>query len=412
MVLCAHMPALHDSAERVRRVLPLLIVAGLAGAILTRAYDDFDLLPTVAVTGIAAAVLYVTVYLRERRALARGLAIAAVGAGIWWAALRGAGFVAGLADTIGAGGLGLAVDQAIRARRATGDAARLARDLVLLWLVFPLATIAGLALFDETARALPRAWDARAYVLDTAFPLHAFQVGRLLERFGWIRSVASFVYEQIFLFLTVLVAMRARLRSPPAADLLLVCAFASIVGQTGYYLTPIVGPGFAFQAKFPDVLPDVARLPTTAVPVPPQWARNCMPSIHTVWGLVFLWNTRPFGWAVRASGVFVLVFTVLATLGLGYHYVIDLVAAVPFAAAAQAVATRVRDARVARLRWRAIGVGVGLSLAWIVAPRWLPYAIAGVPGLLDVLALATVAAGVLAERTLARATRSDVSPAP
>jgi len=209
----------------------------------------------------------------------------------------------------------------------------------------------------------------------------------------------------------VLVAMRTRLRKAPAAELLLVCAFASIVGQAGYYVTPIVGPGFAFQAKFPDVLPDVAYLPTVAVPVPPQWPRNCMPSIHTVWGLVFLWNARPFGWAARAFGAFVLVFTVLATLGLGYHYVVDLVAAVPFAAVAQAVGTRATDPRAARLRWQVIGGGVALSLAWVVAPRWLPYGVAGVPGLLDVLALATIAAGVLGELALTRATRTALAPA-
>jgi len=404
------MPALHDSAARVRRVLPLLFVAGTAGAVLTRAYDDFDLLPTVAVTGVAAIILHLAVYLRERRALVRGLAIASAGSLVWWGALHAVGFVAGLADTVGAGGLALVVDQvirAVRARDAPGDAGSPARELVLLWLVFPLATIAGLALFDETARALPRAWDARAYVLDTAFPVHAFHVGRLLERFAWMQPVARFVYEQIFLFLTVLVAMRTRMRTAPATDLLLVCAFASIVGQAGYYITPIVGPGFAFQAKFPDALPDITYLPTIAVPVPPQWARNCMPSIHTVWGLVFLWNTRPFGWAVRAFGAFVLVFTVLATLGLGYHYVVDLVAAVPFAAVAQAVGTRVTEPRSARLRWQVIGGGVALSLAWVVAPRWLPYGLAGVPGLLDVLALATIAAGVLGELALARATRTD-----
>ena len=408
------MSALHDSAQRVRRALPLLFVAGTAGAVLTRAYDDFDLLPTVAVTGVAAVILYLAVYLRERRALLRGLAIASAGSLVWWGALHAVGFVAGLADTVGAGGLALVADQAIRALRAKGapgEAPPPARDLVLLWAVFPLATIAGLALFDETARALPRAWDARAYVLDTAFPLHAFHVGRLLDRFVWMRSVARFVYEQIFLFLTVLVAMRTRLRKAPAAELLLVCAFASIVGQAGYYVTPIVGPGFAFQAKFPDVLPDVAYLPTVAVPVPPQWPRNCMPSIHTVWGLVFLWNARPFGWAARAFGAFVLVFTVLATLGLGYHYVVDLVAAVPFAAVAQAVGTRVTDPRVARLRWQVIGGGAALSIAWVVAPRCLPYAVAGVPGLLDVLALATIAAGVAGELALARATRTDLPQA-
>jgi len=58
-------------------------------------------------------------------------------------------------------------------------------------------------------------------------------------------------------------------------------------------------------------------------------ARNCMPSIHLTWALLF-WFYAP-RWLRWPLAAFVLL-TAVATLGLGEHYALDLIAAVPFTA--------------------------------------------------------------------------------
>jgi len=55
--------------------------------------------------------------------------------------------------------------------------------------------------------------------------------------------------------------------------------------------------------------------------------RNCIPSMHMVWVLL-LWYYSP-RW-LRPLAVFVVMLTAAATLGLGEHYVIDLIVAVPY----------------------------------------------------------------------------------
>jgi hypothetical protein len=65
--------------------------------------------------------------------------------------------------------------------------------------------------------------------------------------------------------------------------------------------------------------------------------RNCLPSLHFGWALLLLWNCR--GRAMETFGSIYLFLTALATVGLGEHYFVDLIASVPFCAAVQAIAT-------------------------------------------------------------------------
>ena len=61
--------------------------------------------------------------------------------------------------------------------------------------------------------------------------------------------------------------------------------------------------------------------------------RNCMPSMHLTWAILIAWNARtlPFRillWAYAAL-------TAVATIAVGEHYLIDLIAAIPYAAVIQ-----------------------------------------------------------------------------
>ncbi len=73
---------------------------------------------------------------------------------------------------------------------------------------------------------------------------------------------------------------------------------------------------------------------------------------------------------VRAGASMFLCLTILATLGSGEHYVVDLIAAVPFVVAVEALCAR-RFVRLRR-RFAPILVGGGLYLMWVLIARSAP----------------------------------------
>ncbi len=93
---------------------------------------------------------------------------------------------------------------------------------------------------------------------------------------------------------------------------------------------------FAFYALFPAVGPgqyDWARqVPTPYAP------DNCMPSMHLTWALLIALNARATSLRV-ALWIYAAVM-VVATLALREHYLIDLIAAVPYTLAVQGMARR------------------------------------------------------------------------
>jgi membrane-associated phospholipid phosphatase len=123
-----------------------------------------------------------------------------------------------------------------------------------------------------------------------------------------------------------------------------------------YRICPAAGPLYLFGRHFPDA---VTQMVQPHLRIMGGVALNCAPSGHVAWALVLWWFTyRYCGWRMRffAGGFFFL--TCLATLGLGEHYVIDLVVAVPFAAALMASADR---------EWRAAGGYCLVLVIWLVS---------------------------------------------
>jgi PAP2 superfamily len=95
-----------------------------------------------------------------------------------------------------------------------------------------------------------------------------------------------------------------------------------------------------------------------------------MPSLHAAWALLIWFNCKPFSRFIRALAFAFVVITVFDTLGTGEHYLIDLVAAFPFAIAVQALCTRQLPLR-SPARLRPLAGGFALTLTW---PFLLRYA--------------------------------------
>ena len=165
-----------------------------------------------------------------------------------------------------------------------------------------------------------------------------------------------------------------------------------------YHLCAVAGPRPAFQTTFaveapppPDV---VAQLPYLAG----ASIRNGIPSLHTTWALLVYWYSRRHGVGPRVFGAVWVVLTVLAMLGLGEHWLVDVAVSVPFAVAVRALlATRIPLSD--RVRWLPLAAGALLYSAWLVVVR-APYALLDDALILRTLALLSTAMPLLLESRL------------
>ena len=97
--------------------------------------------------------------------------------------------------------------------------------------------------------------------------------------------------------------------------------------------------------------------------------RNAMPSLHMAWTLLGWWYSRGLSWWERSIALAFAAFTVLAAMGTGEHYCVDLVVAFPFALMIQALcAYNLRWSDLRRLQARSLGLGA--TFAWLVALRY------------------------------------------
>jgi hypothetical protein len=184
------------------------------------------------------------------------------------------------------------------------------------------------------------------------------------------------VYNAVALGLAAILAWQIAVRESPTRGAVLSFLIAGALGHTIYLLFPVIGPRFLFgldgpyvsaTSVFPSPVPLAAELVLPAVI--PSVPRNCMPSLHTGWALLVFWQSRAFGWRGRFFGASFLVLTMLATLGFGLHYLVDLIAAVPFAAALHAFFTP-RGERVERARRHALLVSGVSFVAWLLLVRF------------------------------------------
>ncbi len=291
---------------------------------------------------------------------------------------------------------GLASLVAVGARAAAserGSEPRAWFHLAVVLAAFGMAM--GLAL-DLTVPLHGWAWDPIVLGLDAGFGQPSFVVGRVAAGHPALLTLLSLVY----LFLPVMMAAMLVLERRRSIEtgregergLLRAILLAAAVGYALYHVYPVVGPGPLFGARFPYGIASLAGPPqplvdVTAIADP----RNCMPSLHVGWALLIYWHARALGGPARVAGAVWLVSTIIATLAMGQHYLVDLVVAVPFAALIDALAGRGATARRISARGQLIATAGVLLAVWyailFLAP---PGASGGLP--VRLLALATVAA--------------------
>ncbi len=342
-------------------------------------------------------------------------ALAALAAVAWSLGFPGAWKEASLAEWGGAClGLGSLTVLAVRALRP-GPAQAPARDAWPLAVALTLASVVIAFFTTLTVAVFPRTLDAWVFVADGSFGGHVdYALGRLLQASPWLGTLAGLSYDSCLAALVVVFALQRHGKARPPVDVLTAGLALTTLGIVLYFVFPVVGAVYLWPQNFPLAPPLSVPLAPLAVPaflpaaadsVLGSLARNCMPSLHFAWALLVWWHTRGMLRAVRGLAGLWLLFTGVATLGFGYHYLVDLLVAVAFAAALQALCLPTRSAA----KWRAVGFGFGAVVLWLVLIRFGTALLTGVPGLSWLLALVTVVGAFVLE---GRAFREALDAAP
>ena len=351
----------HETADKTRVPTPALdaiarclTVICLVSLILGvfRLFDGLDV-PFLAYAVAGAALVHATqrpaaleIALTSALAIAFGLIYASMHGRV--GAYPGASLVAvgaflGLASTVVLGW------RACRANRHMG--ALLAATFCPVLLIF---TNLGLALAIQLS---PKVFDSYLYRFDAILgPQASFLAGQLFLRVSFLRILCFHVYSALPLaeVLALLLYLRGR-RMP--VNPVVAFATAGVAGFLLYQICPAAGPIHVFGSAFPFAPPANVLLEASPLPGIP---RNAIPSLHSAWVILIWWNVRRCAPAIRWSAAGFALLTLLATLGLGEHYLIDLIVAVPFAAAVQAACAK---------RWRAAITGFLLTAGWVVYLR-------------------------------------------
>jgi hypothetical protein len=238
-------------------------------------------------------------------------------------------------------------------------------------LLFVLLGYGSSALLDITNRLHPSTLDLFLFNFDASLGLQpSFEAGQLVLRFHWLTRIALLCYFALPVPVMLIYAKQL-MRDRSAAMAAFLGLF--IVGPAGvvfYNLLPACGPIYLFGSKFPfEPLSNQQAKELLVHPVLISGVRNAFPSLHVAWALLASWYAEGLSNGTKFFALLFLAGTVLATLGLGEHYFIDLVVALPFALMIQAgCALRIpwRDRR----RYAPFLCGLLLILSWIPVLRF------------------------------------------
>lgn len=254
-----------------------------------------------------------------------------------------------------------------------------------------------------TVESRPMVLDQYVQTADHALGNPAWFVGRALEASG---PIVQRIIETVYIELPVgamLVAIWQLRKGWPSHHIVRSFLLVAMIGPIFYLLFPVVGPVFAYGplggdfairgAPWPHAVP--WDLTPHAFRFDDFTPRNCMPSLHTAWTVLIFVHTRRQPWAIRAFGTFWTFCTITATLGMGWHYGVDLVAGVVFALTIESL---VRDPERGwnSTRWGLVLGGFALHGAMLFSFRFLAVQMAEYRFLSAVLLLGSMAVMVLA----------------
>jgi hypothetical protein len=330
-----------------------------------------------------AALAAVALYLEYRSMPARPL---------WdWIFVASAGFGAAALATL-----------IIRLVRDAGDR-RLTVDLLAASGLAPLADPTVSTFLHLTEALHPVTFDLGAYRFDAMLGFQPSATLALIAQHApWLMALLFTAYQFQPYGISMLYAMQRVARRPQPFSIVAFQAVSALLSALLlYHLYPVAGPAYAFGAAFPSALPAGAELDAVRSLVV-RGARNGVPSMHFAWALALWLGSRVLGvpW-VRAFFAAWLGLTVLSTLAMGEHYLVDLAVAVPLVIGV--VALCALDVPWRGARARAVYVGFGMTLAWIAMLRFGAGILTAAPFLAWPAVIASVLVSAMTYRPFERA---------
>jgi hypothetical protein len=243
------------------------------------------------------------------------------------------------------------------------------RDAALV----PLLCVGSMLVVGPAIALSPLTYDHVLYLFDAKFVTGfagspSWVVGRAFRDHAWLYRICGYVYNSLPLGLAICLALQWRDRLQKIWYPLDLRWLSMTLGGFGfllYQVCPAAGPIYLFPKQFPFEVPALASIMAAPALLEAVVPRNGMPSLHFGWTLLLFWNMRRRAWWIAlAAGAYVSL-TALATLGLGEHYLADLIVAVPVALTLQALWIRTRTT----MRWVAMGAGTAITMAWLIVFR-------------------------------------------
>ncbi len=222
-----------------------------------------------------------------------------------------------------------------------------------------------------TFRLHPKTLDLFLYSFDQSLGVQlSFKVGQVVLSSHLLTRIMLGVYYMLPLAIMFTYARLLVRDRTLAMTAFLAFLIAGPVGVVFYNLIPGCGPGCLMGGKYPFEMFSTQQLRQMPLQsLLEGGARNAFPSLHLGWALLALWHTECLSRRARIAMAIFFVGTVFATLGLGEHYFVDLVAAFPFALMIQAAcALKIPIANPRRMV--PLVAGFGLMVGWVAVLRW------------------------------------------
>jgi hypothetical protein len=256
-------------------------------------------------------------------------------------------------------------------------------------------------LLHWTAAHNPKVLDLYLFSFDSSLGVQIpIAMGQAFSTWPWLRLGALLFYIGLPMPISLIYAGRLLRDREKAISPAVAFLATGPIGIIFYNLFPALGPVHLFLRGFPWHALTVSQAAKLFVePMVIDGPPNAIPSLHMAWVLLVWWYSRGLSWWERSIAFVFLFFTVLATLGTGEHYFIDLIVAFPFALLIEsmcAFSLKITDRR----RVFAFGFGLAGTLGWFALLRHATHFFWMSPVLPWSFCIATVVLSLLSERQL------------
>lgn len=255
--------------------------------------------------------------------------------------------------------------------------------------VLPASTLMLPYSLSQTVAQSPITFDLNVVPLDGALGFQpSIEMAKIFVRSPVFADICRFFYDQILVVIAIAAVGEAYYGRRLGVGAIPTFLLMSSIGFLIYFSLPVVGPAPFFGDQFPLV---TGQLSATA-------PRNCMPSLHTAYAIMAFLSTRGANVFFQFMVGIMSALVATATLGLGEHYLIDLVLAFPLVLLFRAVSTT-KIPLVSRERMLSLIMPAFLLLIWGGAVRGA-WVLPPIKGFVVLAMVATVGGSLFLERRL------------